>query len=112
KGISLAQSLEYLGPVPVLQALLAAAVFALYESETAVGLLNEAKSLVNDGLKMVEYSREGMATSLLHGVASALALSEGDVVRAMAEARKAYVVARQAGNALIMMWSLPRLLDA
>ena len=75
-------------------------------------MLEEARALVDEALLMVEHSREGMATSLLHGVASALAYSEGDLERAIAEARESYLVARQAGNILIMVWSLPRLLDA
>src|SRR5690606_26708411 len=88
------------------------AVFELAEVEVSGPMLEEARALVDDALMMVEHSREGMATSLLHGAASALAYSEGDLERAVAEARESYLVAGQAGNTLIMVWSLPRLLDA
>ncbi|HEX7001123.1 MAG TPA: hypothetical protein VF164_05450, partial [Trueperaceae bacterium] len=112
RAISLAESLEYVGPVPVLKALLAAAVFELAEAEASGPMLEEARGLVADALLMVERSREGMATSLLHGVESALAYSDGDLQLAVAKARESYLVASLAGNILIMVWSLPRLLDA
>lgn len=108
----LAERLEYRGPVPVLKALMAGAVYELAVNGAGRALLEEAETLVKEGLRMVQQSQEGMATSMLHGVASALAFHAGELERAVAEARLAYSVARQDGNDLVKLWSLPRLVDA
>ncbi len=109
RGHDLAHELNYLGPVPVLTGLLAATLLA-YEDSNDQWL--EAQKLLADGLAMVEHSGEGMATSLLLGAASALQLRLGNAKRAEEEARRAYTVARDAGNTVIMLWALPQLAKA
>ncbi len=112
RAIALARSLDYGGPVPVLKALLAAAVLETSEPEETRGRSEEAESLVAEGLELVQLSQEAMATSLLHGVGCTLALQRGELRRAVDEGRESYAVARRARNHLIMLWSLPRLVDA
>lgn len=109
RGHSLAHELDYLGPVPVLAGLLAATVLA---QEGGNDKVLEAQTLLGEGLAMVERTREGMGTSLLLGAASALQLHLGNAKRAEEEARRAYTVARDAGNTVIMLWALPQLAKA
>lgn len=112
EGLALAESLGYMGPVPLLKALMAAALLALGERTGEGYLVDEARQQLADGLSMVEQTQEGMATSMLHGVASALALRDGRPELAAHEAREAYRVGQTAGNAVIKLWSLPPLVDA
>lgn len=112
EGLALAQSLGYQGPVPVLKALIAAALVAVARRTGEGYLLDEARQQLADGLSMVEQTQEGMATSMLHGVAAALALRDGRPELAAREAREAYRIGQAAGNVVIKLWSLPTLVDA
>src|SRR5690606_35614082 len=61
-----AERLEYRAPVPGLKALMAGAVYELAVNGAGRALLEEAETLVKEGLRMVQQSQEGMATSMLH----------------------------------------------
>ena len=61
---------------------------------------------------MVERSQEAMATSLLHSAAAGLALRQGHYDHAVQHGRTAYHVAQAAGNQVVKLWSLPRLMTA
>lgn len=110
EALRLARELDYLGPVPVLCGLLAAVVLEGQAGDEYA--LDHARSLVRQGLELVRDSQEGMATSLLHGAEAALELRLGDLERAEQMARRAYGVARDADNKVIMLWSLPQLVTA
>lgn len=110
EGVRLARELDYLGPLPLMSGLLASALLSTADGCTEPAEhVAEAESLIGAGMAMVEHSREGMAASLLHGAASALHRRRGDLRRSHEEAKRAYTVARDSGNELIMLWSLPEL---
>lgn len=110
-GVALARELEYLGPVPLLNGLLAAALLTAAQADGR-DATDEVQRLITAGTELAESSQEGMATSILHCAAAALALHAGDADLAVEEARNAYAVSRRAGNTVIMLWSLPYLARA
>lgn len=112
EAITLTESLSYHGPMPVLNALLAACEVGLLERGADELRAEVSRRLVDEGLQLVAHSRESMATSMLLGVKSSLLLRAGELERAIQEARASYDVARKAGNSVIMLWSLPHLVHA
>lgn len=112
EALELAKALSYLGPVPTLKALLAQALVDSSGDSEAGAALARAGALIAAGLAMVERSQEAMATSLLHGAAAGLALRQGHYDHAVQHGRTAYHVAQAAGNQVIKLWSLPRLMAA